>query len=457
MEDRVHARRRIHGCARLARRARVRALRGGCAADADPRKRTQRGTALRGRGQRVVDRLDLRDETRRAVVAQPLHAADAEARVRRFAHRRHVRDERGQQRQRGGDRRYPSHPGSRRGAPAGGGYACAIDARRGGGRHCGHFTSNFPRQGALLRASKGMHTESFLTGRLASSTVARGRVWNPCRVTLAFDRRSQPSLANRRFTINSLEAASGKPDIRSATARPQLRVGRRRASRRHSALVLLRACRPRQWTKNLLVLAAPAAAGVIDRGAVLAELAGAFVALCAISSATYLVNDVRDRDADRLHPQKRHRPVAAGELSVRAALLSALALAVFGLALATAIDWKLGALGVGYLGLTASYSLWWRNVVVFDILVIAAGFVLRALAGGVATDVYLSRYFIVVTACCAIFLVAAKRYAEQRDRAVGSRARAALARYTAAQLRATLGLSATVAGVTYGIWAFTRP
>jgi decaprenyl-phosphate phosphoribosyltransferase len=221
--------------------------------------------------------------------------------------------------------------------------------------------------------------------------------------------------------------------------------------------VLLRACRPRQWTKNLLVLAAPAAAGVIDRGVVLAELAGAFVALCAISSATYLVNDVRDRDADRLHPQKRTRPVAAGELSVGAALRSALLLAVLGLALAGAIDWKLGAIGVGYLALTASYSLWWRQVPVLDILVIAAGFALRTLAGGVATDVYLSRYFIVVTACCAIFLVAAKRYAEQRDRAVGSRARATLASYTAAQLRATLALSATVAGVTYGIWAFTRP
>jgi len=205
------------------------------------------------------------------------------------------------------------------------------------------------------------------------------------------------------------------------------------------------------------VLAAPAAAGVLDRGDVLAELAGAFVALCAISSATYLVNDVRDREADRLHSRKRARPVAAGELSVGAALRSALLLALLGLALASAIDWKLGAIGVGYLALTASYSLWWRHVVVLDILVIAAGFVLRALAGGVATDVYLSHYFILVTACCAIFIVAAKRYAEQRDRAIGSRARATLASYTPAQLRATLALSATVAGVTYATWALTRP
>ena len=255
------------------------------------------------------------------------------------------------------------------------------------------------------------------------------------------------------------QAASGSAELRSVPAHAPARAParRERAWRRASAAVLLRACRPRQWSKNLLVLAAPAAAGVLDRGVVPAELAGAFVALCAISSATYLVNDVRDREADRLHPQKRHRPVAAGELSVRAALLSALALAVFGLALATAIDWKLGALGVGYLGLTASYSLWWRNVVVFDILVIAAGFVLRALAGGVATDIYLSRYFVIVTACCAIFLVSAKRYAEQHERAIRPVARATLAKYSPAQLRWTLLLAAGAASVTYATWALTRP
>jgi decaprenyl-phosphate phosphoribosyltransferase len=221
--------------------------------------------------------------------------------------------------------------------------------------------------------------------------------------------------------------------------------------------VLVRACRPRQWSKNLLVLAAPAAAGVLDRGVVLAQLAGAFVALCAISSATYLVNDVRDREDDRLHPQKRYRPIAAGELSVRAALLSAVALAAFGLSLATAINWKLGALGVGYLALTASYSLWWRSIAVLDILVIAAGFVLRAFAGGAATDIYLSRYFVIVTACCAVFLVAAKRYAEQRERAIRPAVRATLAKYSPAQLRWTLVLAAVAASVTYATWALTRP
>lgn len=224
-----------------------------------------------------------------------------------------------------------------------------------------------------------------------------------------------------------------------------------------SAGVLLRASRPRQWSKNLLVLAAPAAAGVIGRPLVAAQLAGAFVVLCLLSSATYLVNDVRDRDQDRLHPRKRFRPVAAGELSPRAALRSAAAMALLGLALATAIDPKLGVLGCGYLALTASYSLWWRGVVVLDILVIAAGFVLRALAGGVATDIYLSRWFVIVTGCCAIFLVAAKRYAELREQAGTHPARGSLRGYSPGSLRLTIAAAATVAGVAYISWAFTRP
>jgi len=206
----------------------------------------------------------------------------------------------------------------------------------------------------------------------------------------------------------------------------------------------------------LLVLAAPCAAGVIDRADVALQVTGAFIVLCALSSATYLVNDVRDREQDRLHPRKRTRPVAAGELSPSGALRAAAVLALLGVGLASAIDPKLGLLGVGYLGLTASYSLWWRDIVVLDILAIAVGFVLRALAGGIATDIYLSRWFVIVTACCAIFLVAAKRYAELRAHATRPPVRATLARYSAGGLRSILIAAAAVGGVAYTSWAFTR-
>jgi decaprenyl-phosphate phosphoribosyltransferase len=221
--------------------------------------------------------------------------------------------------------------------------------------------------------------------------------------------------------------------------------------------VLLRACRPRQWSKNLLVLAAPVAAGVIGSPGVAAQVAGAFVALCLLASATYLINDVRDLEQDRLHPRKRARPVAAGELSPGAAVRAAAVMAVLGLALATAISLGLGVLGLVYLALTASYSLWLRRVVVADILVIAAGFVLRALAGGVATDIYLSRWFVIVTACGAVFLVAAKRYAELRDSAASGPARATLRRYSLRSLRLTLVAASGAAGVAYISWALTRP
>jgi len=267
---------------------------------------------------------------------------------------------------------------------------------------------------------------------------------------------------NRRFAIHSLEAVASTESVPLGLEDRALRDREQAPARptrpaHLSAGVLLRACRPRQWSKNLLVLAAPCAAGVIDRPLVALQVAGAFVVLCLLSSATYLVNDVRDSDQDRLHPRKRLRPVASGELSPRAALRSAAALALLGVALATVIDPKLGVLACCYLALTASYSLWWRGVVVLDILVIATGFVLRALAGGIATDIYLSRWFVIVTGCCAIFLVAAKRYAELREHVGSGPARASLRGYSPGSLRLTIAAAAAIAGVAYVSWAFTRP
>ncbi|HEY4452191.1 MAG TPA: decaprenyl-phosphate phosphoribosyltransferase [Solirubrobacteraceae bacterium] len=241
-------------------------------------------------------------------------------------------------------------------------------------------------------------------------------------------------------------------------------VAARREQRAHEAgaprpfaAVLLRACRPRQWSKNLLVLAAPCAAGVIDTPLIAAQVAGAFAALCMISSATYLVNDVRDREQDRLHPRKRLRPVASGELAPAVAIRCAAALALLGVLLAIAVRPGLGAVAVGYLLLTGTYSLWLRRIVVLDILAIAAGFVLRAIAGGVATDVYLSRWFVIVTACCAIFLVAAKRYAELREQTAAGPARATLRLYSQDGLRLVLLAAASLGAIAYTGWAFTRP
>jgi decaprenyl-phosphate phosphoribosyltransferase len=205
-----------------------------------------------------------------------------------------------------------------------------------------------------------------------------------------------------------------------------------------------------------LAFAAPFAAGWLDRPEIAARAFGAFVVLCMISSATYLVNDVRDVKQDRLHPRKRLRPIAAGELSTGAALSIAGVLAVVGICGGAAIAGGLGLLAIGYLALTASYSLWLRRVAVFDIAIISAGFVLRAVAGGVATDIYLSRWFMIVTACCAVFLVAAKRYAELRALGVTA-TRQSLQRYSPRQLLIVLGVSSGLAAIAYTSWAFTRP
>ena len=144
---------------------------------------------------------------------------------------------------------------------------------------------------------------------------------------------------------------------------------------------LLRAARPRQWIKNVLVFAAPGAAGISLTPGHLAPIVGAFAAWCLVSSGTYLVNDAMDADADRLHPRKRLRPVAAGTVSVGTAKIVGVALLVLG-AGAPAL-W--GAPGVSgllalYATITLSYSVWLKEMAVIDLAAVASGFVLRAIS-----------------------------------------------------------------------------
>lgn len=217
----------------------------------------------------------------------------------------------------------------------------------------------------------------------------------------------------------------------------------------------MRAARPRQWVKNTLVAAAPCAAGAIAAPQVAVRVAGAFVAFCMLSSATYMVNDVCDAPQDRLHPRKRTRPVAAGELSGRLALAAALALLLAGLALAFVVAAALAAVTAAYVAVTLSYSLWWRRIVGLDIVAISCGFVLRAGAGGAAAHVRLSHAFLLVAGSGAVFLVAGKRYAElcDGDGAAAASARATLGRYSRNALRWALLASAALASGAYAVWA----
>ena len=217
---------------------------------------------------------------------------------------------------------------------------------------------------------------------------------------------------------------------------------------------LLRASRPKQWVKNGLVFAAPLAAGTITHRAVAGHAAVAFAAFTLLASGTYLLNDVRDVADDRVHPRKRLRPIAAGELSVPLAVGVGVGLIAAGLAVAAALGWEFLAIAAGYATLTSLYSLWLRSIEVIDIAAVAGGFVLRAAAGGAAADVHLSPWFLIVTSFAALFIVAGKRLSEQE---LGEPSRVTLAVYPTAYLRGVCTLAATVATSAYCVWAFSRP
>lgn len=234
----------------------------------------------------------------------------------------------------------------------------------------------------------------------------------------------------------------------------QLSVVLPRRGRLTAAVVTMR---PRQWVKNALVIAAAGAAGALGHDDVPGRVAAAAIAFCLLSAGLYALNDVHDAAEDRQHPRKRLRPVAAHELSTREAVLLGLGSLLAGLALCTAVRPLLLAVAAGYVALTISYTWLWRRLLVFDIVAIAGGFVLRALAGGVAAPVGLSRWFVLVVSASALFLAAAKRNAElMRTRATGApaRGRAVMRGYSPGGLRAVLAGSAAVALFAYYVWAF---
>lgn len=185
------------------------------------------------------------------------------------------------------------------------------------------------------------------------------------------------------------------------------------ARRRGPVAALLAAMRPKQWTKNLLLFAG--LLFTLDQthpSADFRRALGGFVLFCALSSVVYLVNDLADRESDRLHPKKRLRPIAAGELSPRAALVAAVALGVGGLLLSFTLGARFGLVALLYLLLTFAYSFWLKHVVLVDVLALAAGFVLRAIAGAVVIAVPLSVWLILCTLMLALFLGLSKRRAE---------------------------------------------
>lgn len=222
----------------------------------------------------------------------------------------------------------------------------------------------------------------------------------------------------------------------------------------HRLPALVRGMRPRQWVKNLLVAAAPLAAGKATEPDVAWATLLALVSFCAAASAVYLVNDVADRESDRLHPLKRHRPVASGALSLRRALTAAVVLAVAALLVALAADWRLAALVLGYLALQAGYAVRLKHEPVLDLTIVAAGFLMRAVAGGLAASLPLLQWFLLVAGFGSLFIVSGKRYSELHTLGSDAGTRRALVRYTDTYLRFVWSMAAGATLMAYSLWAF---
>ncbi len=220
---------------------------------------------------------------------------------------------------------------------------------------------------------------------------------------------------------------------------------------------LVRTGRPKQWAKNVLVFAAPGAAGVLGHGVALGRTFATFALFCALASGVYMLNDTVDAESDRHHPRKRHRPVAAGVVSRRLAFTVGAALVAAAMAASAVLGWKLLVVVASYLAVQVAYSLRLKHEPIFDLAAVATGFVLRAIAGGVATRVPISEWFLIVAMFGSLMMVTGKRFAEHQqlgdDR---GRHRATLDIYSEAFLRGLLLVSVAVAITAYCLWAFER-
>ncbi|WP_329337838.1 decaprenyl-phosphate phosphoribosyltransferase [Streptomyces sp. NBC_01352] len=249
---------------------------------------------------------------------------------------------------------------------------------------------------------------------------------------------------------------TGGGRIREATLLEQRTPLRQSAPPTQGSLLggLLKAARHKQWVKNVLVIAAPAAAGQLFSRHALTQLALVFALFTACAAAVYLVNDARDADADRTHPTKRRRPVAAGQVPVPVAYAVGAALGVLAPAVAAwLVSPAVAALLAAYLGMQLAYCVSLKHILVID-LVVTTGFLMRAVVGGLALDIPLSRWFLITTGFGALFMVSAKRYSEAVQMAGKTGAtRALLTEYTTGYLRFVWQLAVGVAVLGYCLWA----
>lgn len=236
-------------------------------------------------------------------------------------------------------------------------------------------------------------------------------------------------------------------------------VAKNRRPPKNLGEAMVKALRPKQWIKNVLVIAAPAAAAqeVTFTTRTLLDVALAFVVFCCAASSIYLVNDARDLEADKEHPTKRFRPIASGMLPVGLAYAMSVLLILLAVGLAfLASAGPALAVTVGvYIVLQLGYCFGWKHQPVIDIALVSSGFMLRAMAGGVAAGIALSQWFLLVAAFGSLFMASGKRYSELLlSEHTGAKIRKALRGYTATYLRFVWTLAATSVVMSYALWGF---
>lgn len=243
------------------------------------------------------------------------------------------------------------------------------------------------------------------------------------------------------------EAVDSKPENEpAAVKRGPVRV----------VLGVVKTARPRQWAKNVLVFVAPFTAAQITNGGVLLDALIAFVAFSLVASSVYLINDAIDVEADKAHPTKRNRPIAAGIVPVPVAYAAAVVFFAAGLGLSFVASPQLAiVLGV-YEAVQLGYCFGLKHQPVVDLAIVGSGFLMRAIAGGVAAGIALSQWFLLVTAFGSLFMVAGKRYAEiMLFERTGAKIRASLKKYSASYLRFVWATAAAILIMSYSLWAFT--
>lgn len=221
---------------------------------------------------------------------------------------------------------------------------------------------------------------------------------------------------------------------------------------------MIKALRPKQWVKNVLVIAAPLAAGAdAMTPQLLWDVAFAFIVFCMAASSIYLINDARDVEADRQHPVKRFRPIAAGVLPLGLAytMAAVLIVAAIGVSFFATVGSNLAIVVSVYIVLQLGYCFGWKHQPVIDIALVSSGFMLRAMAGGVAAGIDLSQWFLLVAAFGSLFMAGGKRYAEYLlAQETGAKIRKSLQGYTPTYLRFVWQMSATAVIIFYALWGF---